>query len=170
MSVESRHASLVKAFGGAWRQVALVHGRMSADEKDQAMSAFKSGQTRLLVATTVIEVGVDVPDATIMVIEHAERFGLGTAASAARPRRPRQRRLKLHPCSITARWATRQARGCRCCAKPKTGSASPRKISSCAVKGKSWAHVNRACPVFRLANLAAHAICWKSHARRPQCS
>ncbi|WP_394689563.1 ATP-dependent DNA helicase RecG [Hoeflea sp.] len=77
MSVESRHASLVEAFGREFAaQVALVHGRMSSEDKDQAMSAFKAGQTRLLVATTVIEVGVDVPDATIMVIEHAERFGL----------------------------------------------------------------------------------------------
>ncbi|MCC0035734.1 MAG: ATP-dependent DNA helicase RecG [Hoeflea sp.] len=77
MSVESRHASLAKAFGKELAPlVSLVHGRMTSDEKDQAMSAFKNGQTRLLVATTVIEVGVDVPDATIMVIEHAERFGL----------------------------------------------------------------------------------------------
>jgi ATP-dependent DNA helicase RecG len=77
MSVESRHASLAKAFGKDLAPlVSLVHGRMTSEEKDQAMSAFKSGQTRLLVATTVIEVGVDVPDATIMVIEHAERFGL----------------------------------------------------------------------------------------------
>ena len=56
--------------------IGLVHGRMSVDEKNDAMAAFKSGDTRILVATTVIEVGVDVPDATIMVIEHAERFGL----------------------------------------------------------------------------------------------
>ena len=49
---------------------------MSGPEKDAAMLAFKNGETRLLVATTVVEVGVDVPDATIMVIEHAERFGL----------------------------------------------------------------------------------------------
>ena len=56
--------------------VGLVHGRMKGAEKDEAMRAFKAGETRILVATTVIEVGVDVPDATIMVIEHAERFGL----------------------------------------------------------------------------------------------
>ncbi|TIT40159.1 MAG: ATP-dependent DNA helicase RecG, partial [Mesorhizobium sp.] len=53
-----------------------VHGRMKGAEKDEAMRAFKQGETRILIATTVIEVGVDVPDATIMVIEHAERFGL----------------------------------------------------------------------------------------------
>ncbi len=54
----------------------LVHGRMLSYEKDEAMQRFKEGETDLLVATTVIEVGVDVPNATVMVIEHAERFGL----------------------------------------------------------------------------------------------
>ncbi len=72
-SVEERCATLQTVFG---KQVGLVHGRMTPAEKDAAMMAFKSGDTRILVATTVIEVGVDVPDATIMVIEHAERFGL----------------------------------------------------------------------------------------------
>ncbi|MDJ0922310.1 MAG: ATP-dependent DNA helicase RecG [Henriciella sp.] len=56
--------------------VGLVHGRLKADEKDAALEDFRSGRTRLLVATTVIEVGVDVPEATIMVIERAEGFGL----------------------------------------------------------------------------------------------
>ena len=54
----------------------LVHGRLSAAEKDEVMAAFKAGEINLLVATTVIEVGVDVPNASLMVIEHAERFGL----------------------------------------------------------------------------------------------
>ncbi|OZC03368.1 ATP-dependent DNA helicase RecG [Rubricoccus marinus] len=57
-------------------KVDLVHGRMLAYEKDEAMERFKGGETDILVATTVIEVGVDVPNATVMVIEHAERFGL----------------------------------------------------------------------------------------------
>ena len=56
--------------------VDLVHGRMKGADKDRAMERFAAGETRLLVATTVIEVGVDVPEATVMVIEHAERFGL----------------------------------------------------------------------------------------------
>jgi len=72
-SAEDRFAALQKRFGDT---VGLVHGRMSGLEKDAAMAAFKAGDTRILVATTVIEVGVDVPDATIIVIEHAERFGL----------------------------------------------------------------------------------------------
>src|SRR5574341_1148421 len=58
-----------------WR-VGLLHGRMKSGEKDAVMSAFKSGETNVLVSTTVIEVGVDVPNATVMVIEHPERFGL----------------------------------------------------------------------------------------------
>jgi len=73
MSVEERFETLTHFFGP---NVGLIHGRMSGPEKDAAMLAFKNGDTRLLVATTVVEVGVDVPDATIMVIEHAERFGL----------------------------------------------------------------------------------------------
>ncbi|MCV6547173.1 MAG: ATP-dependent DNA helicase RecG [Cohaesibacter sp.] len=72
-SAEDRFASLREAFGS---RVALVHGRMTADEKSAAMHHFKDGEADILVATTVIEVGVDVPDATIIVIEHAERFGL----------------------------------------------------------------------------------------------
>ena len=73
MSAEERFAVLSSEFGS---DVGLVHGRMPGAEKDAVMSAFKAGEIRLLVATTVVEVGVDVPDATIMVIEHAERFGL----------------------------------------------------------------------------------------------
>jgi ATP-dependent DNA helicase RecG len=58
------------------RRVALVHGRMGSAEREEAMSAFASGDVDILVATTVVEVGVDVPNATLMVVEQAERFGL----------------------------------------------------------------------------------------------
>jgi ATP-dependent DNA helicase RecG len=57
-------------------RVGLLHGRLSSDEKDIVMARFQRGEIDVLVATTVIEVGVDVPNATVMVIEHAERFGL----------------------------------------------------------------------------------------------
>jgi ATP-dependent DNA helicase RecG len=72
-AAETRFAELRAIFGPA---VGLMHGRMKGEDKDRVMQAFASGPVRLLVATTVIEVGVDVPDATVMVIEHAERFGL----------------------------------------------------------------------------------------------
>ncbi|MHC5722878.1 MAG: ATP-dependent DNA helicase RecG [Nostoc sp.] len=57
-------------------QVGLLHGRMSSAEKDEAITKFRDNQTQMLVSTTVIEVGVDVPNATVMLIENAERFGL----------------------------------------------------------------------------------------------
>jgi ATP-dependent DNA helicase RecG len=70
---EQRFESLKERFGD---KVGLVHGKMRGPDKDRAMAQFASGETGLLVATTVVEVGVDVPAATIMVIENAERFGL----------------------------------------------------------------------------------------------
>src|ERR1700743_128288 len=57
-------------------RLGLLHGRMPADDKEVTMARFKRGELDVLVSTTVIEVGVDVPNATVMVIEHAERFGL----------------------------------------------------------------------------------------------
>ena len=68
-----RHDALRKALG---ERVGLVQGRLRTVEKDAAMADFAAGRTDVLVATTVIEVGVDVPEATVMVVEHAERFGL----------------------------------------------------------------------------------------------
>ncbi|HEY9010610.1 MAG TPA: ATP-dependent DNA helicase RecG [Devosia sp.] len=73
VSAEDRFNELKQVFG---EQVSLVHGRLSAVHKQGQMEAFARGETKILVATTVIEVGVDVPNATIMIVEHAERFGL----------------------------------------------------------------------------------------------
>ena len=73
-AAEDRFTALTHALAGIG--VALAHGKMKAAERDAAMQAFKTGQAQLLVATTVVEVGVDVPEASIIVIEHAERFGL----------------------------------------------------------------------------------------------
>ena len=72
-AAEARGASLRLAFGD---RIGLVHGRMKGADKDAVMTAFSSGALSVLVATTVIEVGVDVPNATLIVIEGAERFGL----------------------------------------------------------------------------------------------
>lgn len=72
-SAEDRHRQLTAIFGD---RIGLLHGRMSASDKEQISKTFKAGGYDILVATTVIEVGVDAPNATVMVIEHAERFGL----------------------------------------------------------------------------------------------
>jgi len=72
-AAQQRFEALQARFGSS---VGMVHGQMPGAEKDSAMERFARGQTRILVSTTVIEVGVDVPGASVMVIEHAERFGL----------------------------------------------------------------------------------------------
>jgi ATP-dependent DNA helicase RecG len=72
-AAEARAEALRRRFG---ERVGLVHGRMKPEEKDAAMAAFSAARTAVLVATTVIEVGVDVPNAKLIVIEHADRFGL----------------------------------------------------------------------------------------------
>jgi len=72
-SAEERYRTLKEALGD---NIGLVHGRMKPSERDRVMEAFRDGSVRVLVATTVVEVGVDVPDATIMIVEHADRFGL----------------------------------------------------------------------------------------------
>ena len=72
-AAEARVASLRRVFGA---KVGLIHGRLPAAEKDAVMAEFVEGRLAVLVATTVVEVGVDVPAASIMVIEQAERFGL----------------------------------------------------------------------------------------------
>ncbi|MBY0332054.1 MAG: ATP-dependent DNA helicase RecG, partial [Acetobacteraceae bacterium] len=72
-AAETRYAELRERFGGI---VGLAHGRLETEAREAALRDFAAGRTRILVATTVIEVGVDVPEATVMVVEHAERFGL----------------------------------------------------------------------------------------------
>lgn len=74
LAAATERAETLQQFFGD--KVGLVHGRMSGSEKDKVMARFQSGELRVLVATTVVEVGVNVPNATLMVIEHAERFGL----------------------------------------------------------------------------------------------
>ena len=74
--LEDGYESIVRDFPQPDYQVSILHGKMKADKKDYEMQRFKEGKTHIMVSTTVIEVGVDVPNASVMVIESAERFGL----------------------------------------------------------------------------------------------
>lgn len=74
--LEDGYESIVRDFPQPQYQVSILHGKMKADQKDYEMQRFKEGKTHIMVSTTVIEVGVDVPNASVMVIESAERFGL----------------------------------------------------------------------------------------------
>ena len=122
-AAEERYAILRKRFGD---RVGLVHGRLPAKEKDAVMAAFASGALPVLVATTVIEVGVDVPNASIMIIEHAERFGLAQLHQL----RGRVGRGPANPpasSSTARRLAKLPGRGSTSCGRPRTASSSPRR-------------------------------------------
>lgn len=73
-AVADRYNYLIKAFDS--KLVGVIHGKLSASEKEEAMNDFAQGKTKILVATTVIEVGINIPEATLLVVENAERFGL----------------------------------------------------------------------------------------------
>ena len=142
-AAEERFEALQKRFGDT---VGLVHGQMRGAEKDRAMARFAAGETRILVATTVIEVGVDVPAAD----HHGDRarraLRARAAAPAARPHRPRHASARPASCSTRRRSARRRRRGSRSCARPTTASASPRKICGCAAKATCSARARAACP------------------------
>ena len=108
----------------------LLHGQMRPREKQEAMAAFAAGGADVLVATTVIEVGIDVPNATVMLVEDAERYGISPAAPAARADRPRRARV-----AVPAVRPEGVARGCRRSPRTATASSSPRSTSSCAARG-----------------------------------
>ncbi len=93
-------------------RLGLLHGRMKPDAKDRVMKAFAAGELQMLVSTTVVEVGVDVPNASVMLVEHAERFGLSQLHQLRGPGRPR-------PASVVLRSAVSGAvvrRGARAAA------------------------------------------------------
>ena len=162
ISAEDRFAELKKVFGD---QVALVHGRMSASEKQAAMEGFANGDTKILVATTVIEVGVDVPNATIMIIEHAERFGLAQLHQL-RGRVGRGAAALGLPAALQgAAQRDRRRPGSRPSSRPRTASSSPRRTSSCAARATCSARGSRACRAIASPCRTCTGICWSSRTR-----
>ena len=93
-SATAEHKRLRSVFSDL--TVGLIHGQLPPRDKEGVMAAFRAGEIDVLVSTTVIEVGIDVPNATVMVIEDADRFGLSQCISSGKGR-PRRRSRHLHP-------------------------------------------------------------------------
>ena len=125
-------------------RVALLHGQMKASEKEEAMAAFARGEADVMVATTVIEVGVDVPNATLMVIEDADRFGL----SQLHQLRGRVGRGKAKSyCILTSHNKNPETlQRLKALCKPRTVLRSRKKIWRCVAPVISLAPASQACP------------------------
>ena len=140
-AAEERHAHLSQLFGK--ENVGLLHGGMQDRAKDAAMEAFAEGNLKILVATTVIEVGVNVPNANIMVIEHAERFGLAQLHQL-RGRVGRGSRESFCMLLYKAPLGEAARQRLDMMEPPRTASSSPRRIWSCAAAARSWARARAA--------------------------
>ncbi len=148
-------------------RVALLHGRLKADEKERVMRRFTAGEVQILVCTTVVEVGVDVPNATVMVVEHAERFGL-SQLHQLRGRIGRGSDASTCVLLYDAPWSE-EAR-----ARLTALSATERRLrpgrdatSRSAAPAISSARASRACRRCAPATWCATPICWRWRTRRP---
>ena len=113
--------------------VSLLHGRLRREEKDQAMEDFRRGRTEVLVCTTVVEVGVDVANASVMVVQNAERFGLSQLHQLRGRSGAGSGRVVLLRCP-PGRTVSAPRPGWRCWSRAPTASSSPRRTSSCAAR------------------------------------
>ena len=154
-----RFESLQERFGD---QVGLVHGQMRGADKDRVMAQFASGAISVLVATTVVEVGVDVPQATVMVIENAERFGLAQLHQLRGRIGRGSGRLDLHSALPGAARRDGRERACASSAKPRTASASPRKTCKLRGEGEVLGTRQSGLPGYRIARPEVHDAAGRS--------
>ena len=148
--------------------VGLLHSRMPVAEKRAVMALFTSGEMGVLVSTTVIEVGVDVPNASLMVIEHAERFGLIAVAPVARPGGAWCGGVGLCAAVLhraTRRgWARPRASASRPWWKPTTALRLPGATWRFAAPASFWAPASRVRPCCALPTWRWTPICWTGRA------
>ncbi len=133
-SAEATYAELASGELSGLR-LGLLHGRMASSEKEAVMDAFRRGELDVLVATTVIEVGVDVPNATVMVVLDADRFGI---AQLHQLRGRVGRGAAASSCWLLTGPIEATSPACRLSSRRTTGSRWPRSTSSCGARGRSW--------------------------------
>jgi hypothetical protein len=147
------HAELTGALSEF--KVGLLHGRMKPAEKAAAMDGFVRGEVNVLVATTVIEVGVDVPNASLMVIEHAGALRPRATAPAARARRPSAPTRASACCFSRSRCRCSRRRGSRSSMKTTTASRSPGRTCRSAALASFSGRGSPACPCCALPTWSA---------------
>ena len=143
-------------------RVALLHGRMKPDAKDRVMHAFAAGQIHILVSTTVVEVGVDVPNASVMLVEHAERFGL-SQLHQLRGRVGRGAWASHCVLLYQSPWTDDARERLKALDQPTTGSRSRSGTLSCAAPETSLVRASQVCPGFERATWCAIERSWKTH-------
>ena len=146
-------------------RLGLLHGQMPSKEKEAVMTAFRQRELDVLVATTVIEVGVDVPNATVMIVEDADRFGIAQLHQL-RGRVGRGRTSRGATCSATGRRPSRRP-GSRRWRRPPTGSCWPRSTSTCGARARCSAPARRATPTSSWPPCAATGRWWPRPAGSP---
>ena len=138
--------------------VGLLHGRLSGEEKQQAIMAFAEGTCQVLVCTTVVEVGVDVPQASVMVIEHAERFGL---AQLHQLRGRVGRGAAASDCLLIHEGGNGMARQrLEVLVRSTTASRSPRWTCACGGPARCWVPASRGCRISPWPASAKTGRCW----------
>ena len=148
-------------------RVGLLHGRLDADEKEIVMRRFQRGEIDVLVATTVIEVGVDVPNATVMVVEHAERFGLAQLHQLRG--RVGRGAAKSYCVLITGeRISPLGEERLNALVRSQDGFELAELDLSQRGPGEFFGTRQAGLPDFRIANLLATASCWSGRDGRPR--
>ena len=161
-SRSSRRSRPTRSLTGVFKEfrVGLLHGRMKAEEKDAVMEEFRAGRIHALVSTLVVEVGIDVPNASIMVIDHCERYGLSQLHQL-------RGRIGRGRSSRAASSSARATSGSRRSSRRRTGSGSRRPTCGSGDRASCWARGRAGCPSSRPRGSWRTPSFWSRRARTP---